>query len=46
MVYGGAGVWLLAVLSFVISGNASRSSGVKTRPPAQPQQQPARCDAC
>ncbi|MFM0001769.1 MFS transporter [Paraburkholderia dipogonis] len=50
MVYGGGGVWVLAVLSFVISGSASRRLGVKKHTPAQQQQQqqqqPARCDAC
>ncbi|PZR38874.1 MFS transporter [Paraburkholderia fungorum] len=43
MLYGGAGVWVLAVLSFVISGSASRRPGkVATRPA----QQVARCDSC
>jgi EmrB/QacA subfamily drug resistance transporter len=46
MVYGGVGVWVLAALSFVISGSASRRLGVKKHTPAQQQQQPARCDAC
>ncbi|AJZ61817.1 major Facilitator Superfamily protein [Paraburkholderia fungorum] len=43
MLYGGAGVWVLAVLSFVISGSASRRPGkVATRPA----QQIARCNSC
>lgn len=43
MLYGGAGVWVLAVLSFVISGSASRRPGkVATRPA----QQVAPCDSC
>ncbi|WP_153139954.1 MFS transporter [Paraburkholderia agricolaris] len=43
MLYGGAGVWVLAVLSFVISGSASRRlRKVETRPA----QQVARCDSC
>lgn len=43
MLYGGAGVWVLAVLSFVISGSASRRPGkVATRPA----QQVARCNSC
>lgn len=43
MLYGGAGVWVLAVLSFVISGSASRRPRkVATRPA----QQVARCDSC
>jgi EmrB/QacA subfamily drug resistance transporter len=43
MLYGGIGVWVLAALSFVISGGASRRLGVKAHTAAQ---QPARCDAC
>ena len=43
MLYGGAGVWVLAVLSFVISGSASRRLGNKEASPAQ---QPARCESC
>jgi hypothetical protein len=46
MVYGGVGVWVLAALSFVISGSASRRLSIKKHTPAQQQQQPARCDAC
>jgi hypothetical protein len=43
MLYGGVGVWVLAVLSFVISGSASRRlKNVETGPA----QQVARCDSC
>ncbi|MFM0737986.1 MFS transporter [Paraburkholderia xenovorans] len=41
MVYGGMGVWVLAALSFVISGSASRKWNGKNHPHAR-QQQPAR----
>nr|WP_094780392.1 MFS transporter [Paraburkholderia ribeironis] len=44
MVYGGAGVWVLAALSFVISGSASRRLNRKRTPPAA--QRAARCDSC
>ncbi|MFM0237229.1 MFS transporter [Paraburkholderia phytofirmans] len=47
MVYGGVGVWVLAALSFVISGSASRRLSSEKCAPAQKQQhQPAQCDAC
>ncbi|MFM0393228.1 MFS transporter [Paraburkholderia phytofirmans] len=46
MVYGGVGVWVLAALSFVISGSASRRLSSEKCVPAQQQQQPTRCDAC
>ncbi len=46
MVYGGVGVWVLAALSFVISGNASRRLSSEKRVSAQQQRQSARCDAC
>ncbi|MFM0226324.1 MFS transporter [Paraburkholderia dipogonis] len=46
MVYGGVGVWVLAALSFVISGSASRRLSVKKHTTVQQQQQAARCDAC
>lgn len=43
MLYGGVGVWVLAVLSFVISGSASRRlRNVETAPT----QQVAHCDSC
>ncbi|NPT44017.1 MFS transporter [Paraburkholderia sp. 1N] len=43
MLYGGAGVWVLAALSFVISGNASRRlRKIETIPT----QQAVRCDSC
>jgi hypothetical protein len=44
MLYGGVGVWVLAALSFVISGSASRRLGHRERAPAS--QQASRCDAC
>jgi EmrB/QacA subfamily drug resistance transporter len=43
MLYGGAGVWVLAALSFVISGSASRRlRKIETIPT----QQSVRCDSC
>ncbi|SFU19698.1 MFS transporter [Paraburkholderia aspalathi] len=43
MLYGGVGVWVLAALSFVISGSASRRLGkIET----VPTQQSVRCDSC
>ncbi|MFM0431111.1 MFS transporter [Paraburkholderia aspalathi] len=43
MLYGGAGVWVLAALSFVISGSASRRlRKIETAPT----QQSVRCDSC
>lgn len=45
MLYGGVGVGMLAVLSFLISGSASRRLGDR-RPAAERQQKAARCDAC
>ncbi|MFM0027804.1 MFS transporter [Paraburkholderia madseniana] len=43
MLYGGAGVWVLAALSFVISGSASRRlRKIET----VPTQQSVRCDSC
>lgn len=42
MLYGGSGVWLLAALSFLISGRASRWSSANVVASAQ---QPARCDS-
>ncbi|MFM0207009.1 MFS transporter [Paraburkholderia sediminicola] len=43
MLYGGAGVWVLAALSFVISGSASRTlRKIETIPT----QQSVRCDSC
>lgn len=44
MLYGGAGVWVLAALSFVISGSASRRPNISRTPPAA--QRAARCDSC
>jgi hypothetical protein len=44
MLYGGIGVWVLAALSFVISGSASRRLGHRERAPAP--RQASRCDAC
>jgi len=44
MVYGGVGVWVLAVLGFVISGSASRRLKHQKHAPAT--QQASRCDAC
>ncbi|MFM0294030.1 MULTISPECIES: MFS transporter [Paraburkholderia] len=44
MLYGGVGVWVLAALSFVISGSASRRLGHRERAPAP--RQASRCDAC
>ncbi len=43
MLYGGVGVWILAALSFVISGSASRRLRRIERLPTQ---QPVRCDSC
>ncbi|WGS52229.1 MFS transporter [Paraburkholderia sp. D15] len=43
MLYGGAGVAILAVLSFAISGRASRKLGGQARTNAP---QAARCDSC
>ncbi|CAE6856250.1 MFS transporter [Paraburkholderia domus] len=43
MLYGGLGVWVLATLSFVISGSASRRLRRIERLPTQ---QPVRCDSC
>ncbi|CAB3798253.1 MFS transporter [Paraburkholderia fynbosensis] len=48
MLYGGIGVWVLAALSFVISGSASRrltrvSASKQTSPATR---QAARCDSC
>jgi EmrB/QacA subfamily drug resistance transporter len=43
MLYGGIGVWVLATLSFVISGSASRRLRRIGRLPTQ---QPVRCDSC
>nr|WKF59485.1 Multidrug resistance protein Stp [Paraburkholderia busanensis] len=43
MLYGGAGVAILAVLSFAISGRASRKLGAQARTNAP---QAARCDSC
>lgn len=45
MLYGGTGVAVLAVLSFVISGNASRRFG-NGQSAAARRQKTARCDAC
>ncbi|MDE1009082.1 MAG: MFS transporter [Paraburkholderia fungorum] len=43
MLYGGIGVWVLAALSFVISGSASRRLGkIETIPT----QKSVRCDSC
>ena len=43
MLYGGVGVWVLAALSFVISGSASRRlRKIETAPT----QQSVRCDSC
>ncbi|WP_434114546.1 MFS transporter [Paraburkholderia caffeinilytica] len=43
MLYGGVGVWVLAALSFVVSGSASRRlKKVATTPAGQPIQ----CDSC
>jgi EmrB/QacA subfamily drug resistance transporter len=44
MLYGGAGVWVLAALSFAISGSASRRLVRERVAPAV--QQAARCDSC
>ncbi|WP_253947502.1 MFS transporter [Paraburkholderia xenovorans] len=44
MVYGGVGVWVLAVLGFVISGSASRRLKHQKHAPAT--QQASHCDAC
>ncbi len=44
MVYGGVGVWVLAVLGFVISGSASRRLKHQKHAPAT--QQASRCDPC
>jgi hypothetical protein len=44
MLYGGAGVWVLAALSFAISGSASRRPNMSRTPPAA--QRAARCDSC
>ncbi|QQC66371.1 MFS transporter [Paraburkholderia ginsengisoli] len=48
MLYGGVGVWVLAALSFAISGSASRRlSKARTLQPAPPTaQHAARCDSC
>ncbi|MFM0501368.1 MFS transporter [Paraburkholderia caffeinilytica] len=43
MLYGGTGVWVLAALSFVISGSASRRL---RRLETIPAQQSVRCDSC
>ncbi|MFM0642685.1 MFS transporter [Paraburkholderia bryophila] len=43
MLYGGVGVAILAVLSFVISGSASRKLGGKANSVSQPA---VRCDSC
>ncbi|PQV54154.1 MFS transporter [Paraburkholderia sp. BL21I4N1] len=43
MLYGGVGVAILAVLSFVISGSASRKLGRDEKCPAR---RSARCDSC
>lgn len=43
MLYGGAGVVILAVLSFVISGSASRRLGREEKSPAR---RGVRCDSC
>jgi EmrB/QacA subfamily drug resistance transporter len=45
LLYGGVGVWLLAALSFAISGSASRRLG-KERQLERTSQQAARCDSC
>jgi EmrB/QacA subfamily drug resistance transporter len=44
MLYGGVGVWLLAALSFAISGSASGRLNKTPMPPAA--QRAARCDSC
>jgi hypothetical protein len=44
MLYGGVGVWVLAVLSFVISGSTSRRLTKKQTSPAA--QRAVRCDSC
>jgi hypothetical protein len=43
MLYGGVGVWVLAVLSFVVSGSASRRL---RKIEAAPAGQPIQCDSC
>ncbi|HEX7908871.1 MAG TPA: MFS transporter [Paraburkholderia sp.] len=45
MLYGGLGVWVLAVLSYVISGSASRRLGGSGAAVGR-QRNGARCDAC
>jgi hypothetical protein len=44
MLYGGVGIWLLAALSFAISGSASGRLNKTPMPPAA--QRAARCDSC
>ncbi|KAA1011209.1 MFS transporter [Paraburkholderia panacisoli] len=44
MLYGAIGVWVLAALSFAISGSASRRLTSRPMPPAV--QRAARCDSC